>query len=167
MTLRKLEFEDLHIRLEWMNHPNIYKNMHYEIPVMLEKTICWFEQNQNKDNRIDVAFVEDNQLLAMGGLTHIDRIINKAELYIFVDPYLQKKGIGTQATKLLCNYGFEYLKLNKIYLETNEDNYAAQRVYEKCGFKVEGILRQEYKTFEGTLKNRLYYGLIKGELNES
>jgi RimJ/RimL family protein N-acetyltransferase len=56
--------------------------------------------------------------------------------------------------------------LDKIYLETNEDNHAAKKVYEKCGFQLEGILRNEYKNQEGLLKSRLYYGMLKGELNE-
>lgn len=166
MILRKLELGDLHIRVDWMNNPKIYKSMHFDIPVWYDNTIRWFENNQQNENRADVVFIEDGQLLAMGGLTNINKGVGKAELYIFVNPHLQRGGIGTQATKLLCKYGFETLELNKIYLETNEDNFAAQRVYEKCGFQLEGILRQEYKTIDGILKNRLYYGLIKGELNE-
>lgn len=166
MILRKLELSDLPKRVDWMNDPKVYKSMHFDIPILLDNTIRWFENNQKNENRADVVFLKDGQLLAMGGLTNINKVSSKAELYIFVNPHLQRGGIGTQATKLLCKYGFETLGLNKIYLETNEDNFAAQRVYEKCGFQLEGILRQEYKTNEGTWKNRLYYGLIKGELNE-
>lgn len=166
MTLRELDLGDLQIRVEWMNNPKVYNSMHFDIPVRLDNTIRWFENNQSKENRVDVAFVEGDQLLAMGGLTNIDRDTSKAELYIFVNPHLQSGGIGTQATKLLCKYGFEVLELNKIYLETNEDNLAAQRVYKKCGFQLEGLLRQEYRTNQGIWRNRLYYGLIKGELNE-
>ena len=140
--------------------------MHFIVPVLWENTICWYENNKTKETRVDVVFEEDGQLLAMGGLTNINKETNKAELYIFVNPNLQRGGIGSRATRLLCKYGFENLNLNKIYLETNEDNYAAKRVYEKCGFQLEGTLRKEYKTNEGILKNRLYYGLLKDELHE-
>lgn len=166
MILRKLQVEDLKTRVEWMNNSKVYSNMHFDIPVLLDNTIRWFENNQKNDNRADVVFEENGQLLAMGGLTNINREANKAELYVFVNPNLQKGGFGTQATKLLCKYGFENLNLDKIYLETNEDNHAAKRVYEKCGFQLEGILRNEYKNQEGLLKSRLYYGILKGELNE-
>ena len=56
--------------------------------------------------------------------------------------------------------------LQKIFLETNEDNYAARRVYEKCGFKLEGKHRNEYISADGQVMCRMYYGLLKGELNE-
>ena len=166
MILRRLQIEDLKTRVEWMNHPKVYSSMHFDIPVSLDNTIRWFENNQKNDNRADVVFEEKGQLLAMGGLTNINREMNKAELYVFVNPNLQKGGFGTKATKLLCKYGFENLHLDKIYLETNEDNHAAKRVYEKCGFRLEGVLRNEYKNQEGFLKSRLYYGMLKGELNE-
>jgi RimJ/RimL family protein N-acetyltransferase len=55
--------------------------------------------------------------------------------------------------------------LNKIFLITNEDNIAAQKVYEKCGFVKEGQLRNEYKTSEGIFMDRIYYGLLKSEWN--
>ena len=166
MILRRLQVEDLKTRVEWMNNPKVYSSIHFDIPVSLDNTIRWFENNQKNDNRADVVFEEKGQLLAMGGLTNINRETNKAELYVFVNPNLQKGGLGTQATKLLCKYGFENLYLDKIYLETNEDNHAAKRVYEKCGFQLEGILRNEYKNQKGFLKSRLYYGMLKGELNE-
>ena len=55
--------------------------------------------------------------------------------------------------------------LNKIFLITNEDNIAAQKVYEKCGFVKEGQLRNEYKTSAGIFMDRIYYGLLKSEWN--
>ncbi len=166
MIIRKLSKEDLSMRVNWMNNPKVYSSMHFDLPVKLENTEKWFESNKTKNNRADMIFVEDGGVVAMGGLTSIQQNLMKAELYIFVNPDIQKSGIGTKATKLLCKYGFENLGLNKIYLETNEDNYAAQRVYEKCGFKLEGRLRNEYKTVDGKFLCRLYYGLLKGELNE-
>ncbi len=168
MIIRRLEERDLSIRVSWMNNPKIYTSMHFAIPVTLENTIQWFENNKGKDSRTDVVFedAETGELLAMGGLTGINRDANKAELYIFVNPDLHRGGIGTIATKLLCKYGFERLNLDKIYLETNENNVAAQKVYFKCGFHLEGIHRGEYRADDGRLLSRMYFGMLKGELNE-
>lgn len=165
MIVRRLNKDDLSTRVEWMNNPRIYSSMHYEVPVCLEKTLLWYEKNLNNDARVDLVFEENGDLLAMGGLTSINREVNKAELYIFVNPNLQRAGIGTKATKMLCKYGFEQVGLNKIFLETNEDNYIARRVYEKCGFKLEGIHREEYKNKEGLYLGRIYMGLLKNEFN--
>lgn len=163
MIIRPICEDDLPIRVSWMNHPNVYSSMHYDIPVILEKTVSWYRQNQDNKNRIDLVFEEQGKLVAMGGLTSIDHSIRKAELYIFVDPFFQSKGTGTMATRALCKYGFETLGLNKIYLVTNESNIPAQKVYEKVGFKLEGRLRAE-TLVAGQIEDRLYYGLFKDEL---
>ena len=165
MIVRRLKESDLQLRVSWMNNEKVYKSMHFEVPVVMEKTINWFRNNIGNDKRADLAFELDGEIVAFGGLTGINREVNKAELYVFVNPESQRGGIGTQATKLLCQYGFEQLGLNKIYLETNEDNVAARRVYEKCGFKLEGTLREEYATPDGKLLARMYYGLMKEEFN--
>lgn len=167
IILRPIRQEDLETRVEWMNNPRVYSSMHFEIPVTLDNTLKWFDRNKGMTNRHDVAFERigesfniEEELIAFGGLTSIDPVLRKAELYIFVSPFLQHQGLGLQATKLLCEYGFSELGLNKIYLETNEDNFAAQRVYERCGFVLEGRLREEYLDENGYAKDRLYYGLL-------
>lgn len=163
MIIRRLQYEDLPTRVEWMNNPKIYSSMHFDLPITFENTVRWFENNQTKENRCDVCFEENNAIVAFGGLTSLDSVLKKAELYIFVNPNLQKSGFGTEATKLLCGYGFEKLKLHKIYLITNEDNLAAIRVYQKCGFCLEGKHRDEYITKDKVYKDRLYFGLLNKE----
>lgn len=165
MKIRLLTKDDLPIRVEWMNNPAIYKNMHFTPPISLEKTIEWHSRNQNNNNRCDVAF-EDNEgnLVAMGGLTAIDYSVRKAEFYIFVNPQRQREGIGTKATYLLCKYGFDILQLHKIYLYTNSTNYGARKTYEKVGFTLEGVHRAEMITND-KYDDRLYYGLLSEEID--
>ena len=165
MIVRKLAESDLLLRVSWMNNEKVYSSMHFDIPVILENTLKWYHNNLGNDKRADLTFEDNGEIVAFGGLTAINREVNKAELYIFVNPIAQKGGLGTTATMLLCKYGFEELGLNKIYLETNEDNSAARRVYEKCGFVLEGTHREEYRTPDGVVLSRMYYGLLKCEFN--
>lgn len=165
MIVRNLAESDLQLRVSWMNNEKVYSSMHFDIPVVMENTLKWYRNNLGSDKRADLTFEEDGVIVAFGGLTGINREVNKAELYIFVNPNAQKGGIGSKATMLLCKYGFDELGLNKIYLETNEDNLAARRVYEKCGFVLEGTHREEYKTAGGFMLSRMYYGLLKSEFN--
>lgn len=163
MIIRHITEDDLRIRVSWMNDPKVYSSMHYTIPVLLDNTIAWYNNICQNSSRSDFVFEVDNEVVAMGGLTSIDTSLKKAELYIFVCPYIQSKGTGTQATYLLCKYGFETLGLDKIYLVTNESNIPAQRVYEKVGFKLEGRLRKEV-IVNKVVEDRLYYGLFAHEL---
>ena len=167
MIIRRLEKGDLSLRVEWMNNPKIYSNMHFEVPILLDNTISWYEANQKKGNRYDITVIEDGVTVAFGGFTSINRKVGKAETYLFADPVNLHKGIGTRAKKLICEFGFTKLGLNKLYFITNEDNYASIRVNEKCGFKLEGRMRQEYITKDGQKKDRLYYGLLKEEWEQN
>jgi RimJ/RimL family protein N-acetyltransferase len=51
------------------------------------------------------------------------------------------KGYGTEAMQLMVDYGFKILNLHRISLGVYAFNPRAIRVYEKIGFKQEGILR--------------------------
>ncbi len=164
MEIRKLKESDLPLRIEWMNNPAVYNTMHYSVPVLIENTKEWFTRNQLKADRCDMVFVDEDEIpVAMGGLTGIDPDKFKGELYIFVNPDRQGEGIGTRATCLLCKYGFEILKLKKIFLYTDAGNAGARKVYEKVGFRLEGRLREESRHSTGC-EDRLYFGIFQQEL---
>lgn len=163
MEIRKLQVEDLPIRVEWMNNPSIYKTMHFEIPITLEKTEQWFNNNLGNEKRLDMVVTDGDEIVAFCGITSIDPVIKKGESYTFVHPDKKGKGIGTIARTLLLDYVFGELGLNKVYCFTNEDNFCSSHLSEKLGFKLEGRHRKEYLTQSGELKDRLYYGLLKNE----
>ncbi len=52
------------------------------------------------------------------------------------------KGYGTEAMRLVLDYAFGELKLNRVELATAVENVRAVRSYEKCGFVREGLLRE-------------------------
>lgn len=164
LNLRLLRTEDLAVRVEWLLRPEVYRFMHFNSPITLESTLKWHEKNVNDKSRCDILFLTiDNKPVAMGGLTKINSRTKNAELYIFVNPDEGGKNYGTESTYLLCEYGFRVLKLHKIYLFVNAGNIAARKVYEKVGFKVEGILREE-TIFEGAYEDRFFYGMLSSEL---
>lgn len=161
MKLRELEERDLSQRVAWMNDVRINATLNIQLPVTLEGTHLWFGRVLENVSRVDLAFENDaGVLVAMGGFTDIDRSVNKAELYIFVDPDLKGQGLGTEAVRLMCDYGFSEIGLEKIYLNVNADNLLARKVYEKCGFCLEGILQRELRN-SGKIKNRCRYALFK------
>ncbi len=73
------------------------------------------------------------------------------------------KGVGYTACKLALDYGFNTMKLHKIYLAVYENNLSAKKLYEKLGFKLEGTLRKHVQV-DGTLYDKYYMGLFKKEL---
>jgi len=64
------------------------------------------------------------------------------------------KGYGSEALILALNYGFAMLNLHRIELEVFDYNHRGLHVYEKIGFKKEGIKR------DGWFFNHKYYDVI-------
>lgn len=76
-------------------------------------------------------------------------------------PY-QGKGYGTDAIRVLADFAFQQMNLRKIKLTVFAFNRRAIRAYQKCGFQVEGILREElYRN--GRYHDVLVMGLLRSD----
>jgi len=74
------------------------------------------------------------------GVNAVDRT---AQLGLFIGKKeLWDQGYGTEAVRLLLDYGFSLLNLHAVMLGTFAFNRRAQRCYEKIGFRVIGRRRQ-------------------------
>lgn len=72
-------------------------------------------------------------------------------------------GYGTDAMRTSCRVAFDVMNLNRVDLTVYDWNERAIRVYEKVGFKHEGVLREAiYKA--GRWNNLVFMGILKGEL---
>lgn len=167
VVLRLITSSDIPERIKWMNDIRVYPSMGFTPPISYENTMEWYKNVKKNNFRTDLVVTnEKGNLLAFGGLTGIDNLTRKSEFYIFVNPDLQGQGIGYMATYAICKYGFLVLGLHKIYLLTNESNLIARRLYEKVGFKLEGVHRDEKLSNDG-FESRYYYGLLRNEFDDS
>ncbi len=83
-------------------------------------------------------------IVGVVSLSAIDFLNRKAEFAIIIgDKDVRGKGYGTEAAELILKHGFERLSLNKIYLGVHAGHKAAIRSYEKAGFKIDGVLRED------------------------
>ncbi|MDD5699925.1 MAG: GNAT family N-acetyltransferase [Candidatus Nanoarchaeia archaeon] len=66
------------------------------------------------------------------------------EIGCFVAREYWNKGIATKATKKMLDFGFNKLKLNKIWAGVDINNPASSRVLEKLGFKLRKTNKKEF-----------------------
>jgi RimJ/RimL family protein N-acetyltransferase len=79
-------------------------------------------------------------LIGFGGLFDISRALT-ATLFVGIgERPLWSMGYGTEATRLICEYGFFFRNLHSIKVEVNGYNRRALRVYERLGFRLVGRL---------------------------
>jgi RimJ/RimL family protein N-acetyltransferase len=72
--------------------------------------------------------------------TDIDRI--SAELGYWLGRPFWGRGVITDAVQATTSYGFEVLKLHRVFAVPFARNLASKRVLEKCGFAQEGLMRR-------------------------
>lgn len=72
------------------------------------------------------------------------------------------KGLGTEATRLIVDFGFRQLNLHRIELEVFDFNPRAQHVYEKVGFKKEGVKR-DVLLWDGKYQSAIVMSILEDE----
>lgn len=158
--LRELCFNDLATINLWRNDP--WLTSHVVAPfryINLETDEKWFNNYmQNRALNVRCAIIDDeepNQLVGIIGLTDIDPVSRKASYYIMLgDRNHHGKGIGFKATMEILKHAFHNLNLNRVELMVIESNERAISLYEKVGFRREGVQRQ------AVFKNGQYINLI-------
>jgi [ribosomal protein S5]-alanine N-acetyltransferase len=75
------------------------------------------------------------------------------------------KGYGTESVVLLRDYAFDVLKLNKLTAGAYENNVGSTKIFERAGFEVEGIRKNQYM-FEGEYVGLVMMGCYKELLND-
>lgn len=91
---------------------------------------------------------------------HINSNFDRGELGYWVGHEYWGKGYGTEAAKCLVDYGFNNLKLNKVYAIAYTSNPGSWRIMEKIGLKYEATLKQHVKRF-GSYYDLVYYSLFR------
>jgi len=72
------------------------------------------------------------------------------------------KGYATEAANALVDFGFDKLKLHRIFATCDPANMASAHVLEKVGLKREGHLRQ-HKWAKGRWRDSLVFGILGQE----
>lgn len=119
----------------------------------------YLEKNTNVEAVFAIVELETDKLLGSVGIENIDHINRSGTLGIFIgDKDYRSKGYGTEAIRLVLEYGFKYLNLKNINLDVLVCNERAIKCYEKCGFKEYGR-RRKCKFVNG-----VYYDVINMDI---
>ncbi len=146
--------EDVGILKKGYNDPDVRDAMFMYFPLTDQDTENKIEAMLKEEKAINLMIIDKETKKTVGhtALVHPDWVSGMVTFYIvLLDKDVWGKGLGTEATQLIVDYGFNMLNLNRIQLHVNAENEAAKTVYKKIGFKHEGTLRQ------AMYKNNKYY----------
>lgn len=170
VRLREYKREDIKLAQDYMNDPEIKRLLHPGIPYLytFEDEQKWFDSLSATNDIYNFAIetLEGNKYIGGCGLNKINWKNSVAEVGIFIgDKDKWGKGYGTDAMRILIRFIFEQMNINKIKLNVFSFNQRAIKSYEKCGFKMEGVLRQEVFK-DGKYYDDIVMGILKEEYIE-
>ena len=166
VRFRPIEKEDLQQLREWRNDPEIKKFTREYRELSMQNQMQWLESLAKDKNTVMFAVeTKKGKLIGVTGLTYIDWKNRGAEVSIYVgDKKYKGRGYGTDALKTLMGYGFRELNMHMLFGEIFEYNKANIGLFEKCGFKREGVLRHRHYR-DGKYWNSIFYSILKEEWN--
>jgi ribosomal-protein-serine acetyltransferase len=101
-------------------------------------------------------------LIGSIGFVHFDRKARKTEIGYWIDKSEEGKGLVSAACKLLIEYAFGELGLNRIEIRCSSENVRSAAIPISFGFEKEGVLRQA-ELRDGKLHDFIIYGLLAAE----
>jgi RimJ/RimL family protein N-acetyltransferase len=136
----------------WLNDLRMSRTLgvlaYQGLPLTDEDEQAWIESVRSDKDEVVFGIYECETGRPVGncGLSEARSHNRSAELGIGIgEPDARGKGYGTEATRLLLDYGFTVLGLHHIWLKCVVYNQVGIRAYEKAGFKHAGRLREGWQ----------------------
>jgi RimJ/RimL family protein N-acetyltransferase len=171
ITLRKPEERDIVALFEGVQDPLIPKFT--RIPANYQMTNAEHYVRERSPNgftmRTELQLVLEYDGIFAGALSFhtLDLEEAKAEIGYWITADFRGKGIATQATKLLTEYGFESVGFHRIEALVVESNQASLKVLSNAGYQQEGVLRDKSCCGDGTRENMVMFAAIRSDWGAS
>lgn len=146
VALGPLRRDLLPLLQRWINDFEVTRTLASRlVPMTLEQEEAWYEGAGKSEN--DVRFIlyqrDGMRPVGVAGLHHIEHNNRTAEFGVLIgEKDCWGKGYGTEATRLMLDYGFTCLGLHAIMLHVHVYNQRGISAYKRAGFKEMGRLRE-------------------------
>ncbi|MGM0889314.1 MAG: GNAT family N-acetyltransferase [Bacillota bacterium] len=167
IILRAIEIEDMQLLKDMINDPQIEKMVvGWSFPVSASQQLNWI--NSLGNDKSNIRFIIELDSLGPVGLASLSNIDFKNDtatinIKLKNDDGLKQKGLGYKVITLMIDYAFNQLNLNCLIASILKYNAASQKLFEKCGFSLEGTLRN--RVFKnGAYQDLLSYSLLRSDL---
>jgi RimJ/RimL family protein N-acetyltransferase len=101
-----------------------------------------YEEGWRDGSRAGFAIeTREGEFLGVGFFVRIEREARQGEIGYIVGPAARGRGVATRTLRLLTDWGFSELELERIELWIDTTNPGSERVAERVGYLREGVLR--------------------------
>ena len=155
--IRESQFSDYEYFAKWEVDPAVTEFLSYDEGRTYEDVVAEAYANKSDDTKIDYTIVDKNLNKPIGRvyISRIDRhsdSLDITKLYIGDKDY-RGKGVAKEVMIEILRYCFIFMHMERVSLDYYTGNDRASALYEKLGFKNEGVARNSTK------KDGKYYDL--------
>lgn len=166
IRLRAYKKEDMDKAYRLVNDPEVRILLNPGIPYPLkrEEEDKFYENLSSSKDTYSFAIerIHDQKYIGGCGVNEVDWKNSNCCVGIFLGKPYWSSGYGTEAMKILVNFIFKEMNLNRIYLNVYSFNNRAITSYKKAGFKIEGRLREHIFRF-GSYHDEIIMGILRRE----
>lgn len=135
-----------------------------------QKDVCEFVQmfiGQQKEQprtkfQLAVVLKEENRLIGNCGIRVNDPEMREANIGYELNTQYWGQGYATEAAQAILKFGFEELRMHRIWSWCVAQNLASVRVLEKIGMRREGHLREK-ELIKGKWYDNFLYAILDHE----
>jgi len=102
----------------------------------------------------------EGELVGGSGLHRIDWTVRRFEIGYWCRTSWCGRGLVTEAARGLAAWAFTQLHARRVEIRTDAANQRSRRVAERAGFDLEGVLRQDSLSPQGTPRDTCVYARI-------
>ncbi len=166
VILRPLSVKDAPRFCQWLADREVTKFLSFyeKNPPTIKEEQDWLKKARRDKNNFRLAVdTIDGVHIGTVGLDEIDQSNKRAEYGIFIgDKKYWGQGYGSEAGRLIVDYGFKKLKLHRIFLQVIAYNIRGIKSYKKIGFRIEGRSRQHVWR-DGYWHDKIWMGILREE----
>lgn len=172
LILRKIEKSDLNDFYEMCSSEKLYRHKPGKPKKNIstvENMIGHYERDFNKRKIIFLGICLNDDFQKLVGVAEIfdfDKRVNSVTIGYTLNEDYWGKGIATKTTKILLEYLFETIDVNRIQAYVMPINIKSQKVLERSGFKKEGTIRQGHIWTGKGIVDLDIYSILKHEYTE-
>jgi ribosomal-protein-alanine N-acetyltransferase len=166
LFLRKISKEDIEFVFQSLNNKDLITYLSLGPIKTLEHTkrlikgyLKYWDKNLQFNYIIEL---QDDNKIKIGSISlwNISWQHHRAQIGIWLIPSFWSKGLAEKSLSLIKIIAFNHLKINRLEAYIAIDNKRSIALFEKSGFRKEGILK-EYLNFQGSYHDAIIMACLK------
>lgn len=171
LVMRAVEPEDAQFLADMLNDSEVRDALGaYSLiyPTSKELEEKWIAESAKKSGEFHVLITakKGGRPIGLIGVRELNERNGSGHLSIMIERRNWDKGFGTEAITGLLKFLFIQMNMHRIWLRVAEDNARALSCYKRCGFKVEGKLREDHFT-RGDWRSSLIMSILADEVRRN